>query len=202
MVLLASHLENGHRGEDRLLTISTPAGMVVVVADGAGGVGGSAKAAQTVCDIVSRAAPQACGDSKLWTSALNEADRACERIGGLTTAVIVEAFTGAVLGASIGDSVAMLIQQDAVVDLTEHQLRKPLLGSGSATPIAFGPVPGPGRVLVATDGLLKYARPAAIASGCRFPDLERGADALLRAVQLPNGKYHDDVALVLLQVPE
>ncbi len=40
MIHFTSTIENGDRGEDRIVVRRTPDGVVVVVADGAGGVGG------------------------------------------------------------------------------------------------------------------------------------------------------------------
>lgn len=77
------------------------------------------------------------------------------------------------------------------------QPRKPLVGSGASRPAAFGPTALRGRLLVATDGLLKYAALEVIAAHCRSPSLEAAADAILQSVGLASGTYHDDVALAL-----
>ena len=49
--------------------------------------------------------------------------------------VVVEVVGSILLGASIGDSGAWLIDGSRIVDLTANQRRKPLLGSGYAHPV-------------------------------------------------------------------
>jgi len=77
--------------------------------------------------------------------------------GGQCTAVVVEISEGRVFGASVGDSGAWMLPGKAIVDLTENQNRKPLLGSDEASPMGFGPIEISGRLLIASDGLFKYA---------------------------------------------
>jgi hypothetical protein len=43
-----------------------------------------------------------------------------------------------------------MLNGKAVVDLTESQHRKPLLGSDETVPVGFGPVELSGRLLIAT----------------------------------------------------
>jgi hypothetical protein len=57
--------------------------------------------------------------------------------GGMSTAVVAEIVDGQVVGASVGDSCAWLVSLGEVSDLTERQVRKPLLGSG-VSPAATG----------------------------------------------------------------
>ncbi|WP_437286633.1 hypothetical protein [Sorangium sp. So ce406] len=60
--------------------------------------------------------------------------------------------------------------------------------------------PGPvqeGRLLVATDGLLKYASRATISALARTGDVQTAVEALMQAVTLPSGNLQDDVAVVL-----
>lgn len=90
---------------------------------------------------------------------------------------------------------------DAIFDVTAQQRRKPLLGSGDAAPTPFGPFTFNGRILVASDGLLKYAPRERIRGTAFEPELERAADALVAAARLPGGGLQDDVALVLLDPP-
>jgi serine/threonine protein phosphatase PrpC len=56
-----------------------------------------------------------------------------------------------------------------------------------------------GRLLVATDGLLKYVAPARLASIASTGDIRTAVDQLVAAAALPSGNFHDDVALVLAE---
>jgi hypothetical protein len=93
----------------------------------------------------------------------------------------------------VGDSEAWLIE-DGVV-LTEGQQRKPLLGTGAAKPVAFEAKLA-GTLLVASDGLFKYARKADILAHARLERLDDAIHALTDAVRLPSGQLQDDVAIV------
>jgi hypothetical protein len=75
----------------------------------------------------------------------------------------------AVLGASVGDSEAWLVGEATIARLTNGQVHKPLLGSGRAIPVGFGPVPLAGRLIVASDGLFKYCTEQRIVAACGRP---------------------------------
>ncbi|MBA3465111.1 MAG: serine/threonine protein phosphatase [Deltaproteobacteria bacterium] len=164
-----------------------PDALVVALADGAGGTGNGAAAAQAVIDAV--AARQD------W-QALDE-DPA--RLGhGQTTAIVLTVDANGIEGASVGDSEAWLIG-DEVTELTARQVRKPLLGSG-CMPVGFaaGPI-GTATLLVASDGLVRYAKQQDIARIARGADLVAAARALVELVRLPSGGLQDDVAVVLVR---
>jgi hypothetical protein len=74
------------------------------------------------------------GTPEDWARCLYEADQALVRSGGQCTAVVVEISEGRLVGASVGDSGAWLLTGKAIIDLTENQHRKPLLGSDEAMP--------------------------------------------------------------------
>ena len=119
--------------------------------------------------------------------------------GGLAAAVVVEIVDGVIRGASVGDACAWLVESFQITDLTVNQRRKPLLGSGDADPIAFGPMPFRGRLLVASDGLVTYARRFELQCRAVVGSLEQSAAALLEAARLGTGRFQDDVALVLAE---
>jgi PPM family protein phosphatase len=104
---------------------------------------------------------------------------------------------GKVFGASAGDSGAWLIGATAVQDLTEHQRQKPLLGSGNAVPIGFGPVRHEGRLLMASDGLFKYVPYARICDLARSVALADAPTELVAAARLSSGTLQDDVAVLV-----
>jgi PPM family protein phosphatase len=182
------------RDEDRVGSWIDADAHGFVVADGAGGMADGARAAERVIEL----AHDARGPTDL-TSLLRRIDAAIasDKRAGETTGIVVVVRGALVSGASVGDSAAWMVAPREVIDLTEHQNRKPLLGSGKATPRAFGPVPLRGRLLVASDGLFKYARRDAIVAAASLPDIEAAADALVAAARLPSGALQDDIAIVL-----
>jgi serine/threonine protein phosphatase PrpC len=119
--------------------------------------------------------------------------------GGQCTAVVVEISEGRVVGASVGDSGAWLLTGKAIVDLTENQHRKPLLGSDEALPMGFGPIELSGRQLIATDGLFKYATETDIAQRATALSVNDAVDKLIAGVRLLSGALQDDVAIVLVE---
>src|SRR6185295_18722755 len=73
-------------GQDRAHVQEVGDGVVIALADGAGGTGGGSKAAQAVIDAVVAAASQ----RPAWSSLLAELDRDAVRLsGGQTTAIIL-----------------------------------------------------------------------------------------------------------------
>ena len=99
--------------------------------------------------------------------------------------------------ASVGDSGAWLLRGPDILDLSERQQRKPLVGGGCA-PAPLRPVHlGTGTLLVATDGLFNYAKRADIQRIASGPDLASAAQALVDLVRLRSGALQDDVAIVL-----
>lgn len=190
--------------EDRLAVHHRAGGLVVVVADGAGGISGGGAAAERALAIVARALGQPGIEpfaSATWTQVLAGADLEIEEdpTCGETTAVVIAVSAGGLAGASVGDSGAWGIHEDGHDDLTAGQHRKRRLGSGRALPVTFERPALRGTLLVATDGLLAYARPADMHRIAQEEDLEAAAQALVQLVRLPSGQFVDDVALVLLR---
>jgi PPM family protein phosphatase len=111
----------------------------------------------------------------------------------------VEIHGRSVRGASVGDSGAWLVGPPGLADLTDSQRSKPLLGSGTCRPTAFGPVDLDRRLIVASDGLFKYAPRERIRQSALAGPVELAVQALLDAVRLPRGGFQDDVAVVLAE---
>jgi serine/threonine protein phosphatase PrpC len=181
-------------GQDRAGVFDAGDDVVIALADGAGGNGNGATASRAVIDAAAAAAT-AIHD---WCALLAELDRDPRRLGhGESTAVIVSIRGGAIAGASVGDSGAWLVRGTDVIDLTEGQLRKPLVGGGCAPfRLRSTRVTG-GTLLVASDGLFNYAKPSDIVRLASGADLTVAARALVELVRLPNGALQDDVAVVL-----
>ena len=181
-------------GQDRAQVFDTDDGVVVVLADGAGGTADGATAARAVVDAVGAAVTT----PHDWCTLLSDLDRDPLRLGrGHSTAVILSIHAGSISGASVGDSGAWLLRAADITDLTERQQRKPLVGGG-CTPFRIQPVQlGLGTLLVASDGLLNYAKRSDILRTVRGSDLHAAAQALIDLVRLRNGALQDDVAVVL-----
>ncbi len=85
----------GGVGDDRVRVIEVGDALVIAVADGAGGVRGSAQAAEAVVQgieaVIERGRPL--DDEATWTDFLTEIDLAIHRVGhwGQTTAVVLAA---------------------------------------------------------------------------------------------------------------
>jgi serine/threonine protein phosphatase PrpC len=180
--------------------------VAVVVADGAGGSGNGAHAAETVVrrlrewvvtitDVESES---------IWTEFLEEADAAMSRDPdfGESTAVVLLLAGGSILGASVGDSEAWFFDEEGRAnDLTAHQRRKPLLGGGEARPVAFATRREEGTLVVGTDGLFKYTTiknlQATIRDGGPPGAIGR---RLVDLVRMPGDGLQDDVGIVVCRV--
>jgi PPM family protein phosphatase len=184
---------SGRTGDDRAAVVPIDDGLVIVVADGAGGTGGGAKAAQAIVDAV-----VAHPTTTDWSAELVDLDDPVKLGGGQSTAVILTVTSGGIVGASVGDSGAWIVRDGAITDLTQHQLRKPLVGDG-CSPIAFGAGSLEGTLVVASDGLLRYAtwKDIAFVVG-RGEPVDVVARRLVDLVRLPNGSLQDDVAVVVV----
>jgi len=86
----------------------------------------------------------------------------------------------------------------AIIDLTENQHCKPLLGSDEALPVGFGPIELSGRLLIATDGLFKYAAKSDIAQRAMGPSVHEAVERLIAGVRLRSGALQDDVGIILV----
>lgn len=173
--------------------------LVMIVADGAGGLSGGAEAAAMAAHSVSRDvsildSPASC------VALLQSLDRAIaqDKIAGETTCVLAVVVKGEVYGASVGDSGALLIGANGFEDLTKHQIRKPFLGSSCTSPVSFRHnLAGGDILLMATDGLFKYTSPDRIAGVCRQASPEAATKQLVELVRYPSGALPDDITIIL-----
>ena len=119
-----------------------------------------------------------------------------ENTGGESTAIVGIVKSGMVTGASVGDSEAWLFNIEYELGITDHQNIKPLLGSGGAIPIGFGPIPLDKHLLVASDGLFKYTEFSKLRTKLNSATV---AEELAKLSALPNGTYQDDVSVILIE---
>ena len=198
---VTSELVLGARGagDDRIAVLPCASGLVLVVADGSGGMAGASAAAEALVAAVRISAEALAAGALDPATLLREHDQRSQAAqgarskGGQCTAVIAIVRDSDVSGASVGDSGALqsLNSGDgAVEDLTAAQERKPLIGSGGAAPVAFrGPLLE-GTLLLATDGLLKYAGWKRLTEALAHPVLDELPAVLLSLVRLPLSLRH------------
>lgn len=199
---VVGRVETGSADQDRYAVISLPLGFAVIVADGAGGTGGGREAAEGLIACLRSAFDSGrIAEPAALVAELVTADSLLEPVGQ-TTGVVVVLEGSRVYGASVGDSGAWWITSDRFKDLTVAQARKPLLGSGAAQPTVFDEVVADGTLLVATDGLLKYAPGRRICELARGQVLAAAAQDLIGSVRLRSGGLQDDVAVVLARRSE
>jgi serine/threonine protein phosphatase PrpC len=123
--------------EDRALVLSLENRLVVLLADGAGGIVNGGDAADVVVNLVTQRAAELV-EVEGCVELLREADAKVMKTGGETTAVVVVVHEGGLYGASAGDSEAWLISEGGTVDdLTQNQHLKRREGSGRAVPVGF-----------------------------------------------------------------
>lgn len=182
-------------GEDRAVALPVPGGHLVAVADGAGGTGNGGATADRLVNFLEKLRPRA--ERIDWFKALVAFDE--QRLPGQTTGVVAFVTDERIVGAAVGDSSAWLVFPDGTMeDLTAHQRRKPLLGTGESLPVSFECERRGARLLLASDGLTKYAPTQELCQLAAGGAPGAAADALVNAVRLPTGKFQDDVAVVLV----
>ena len=187
--------------QDRADIFERGACLVLVVADGAGGISGGAEAAQFAVESVKEAPSASFSSVEALTELLISIDRKTAAAGncGETTCVVVVVTDKSIMGASIGDSGALIVAQPAVTDLTRRQMRRPFMGSGCAIPVAFTHGPLAGTLVVASDGLLKYTGQEKIAATAAGTEFDRLAGELVNLVRYPSGKLPDDIAVLAVR---
>jgi serine/threonine protein phosphatase PrpC len=181
------------RCEDRVKVVELDGGVVIVVADGAGGTGAGTEAAEAVIREVTAAAALE-HDADGWCDILRQTDH---RIGdGQSTCVVAARSARGIVGASVGDSRAWLLEDSEINDLTRSQVRKPLLGTGEARPVGFSHPPSQGLLLVCTDGFCNYVRRETLLREVQWIDFAVLARKLVAMVRLPSGELWDDIGIV------
>lgn len=190
------------KSQDKLEVFELDVATLIVLADGAGGIAGADLAASMVVDAFRDASvfdvPNILASLDSQVSAESRA--------GETTAVVIATMGDTIWGGSAGDSEAWLLHRHHQHD--EHELtgkqRRKRIGSGgvSIQPIsASADDDSEYRLLVASDGLFRYASYADIKARVRLPNIDDAADALLESVRLPSGRFRDDVSILVAEWP-
>jgi serine/threonine protein phosphatase PrpC len=188
--------------QDRGLGIHDGTRVVLCVADGAGGRSGGTEAAALAVELV-RQNPHLLINAESCAELLRKMDAtiAKDAVAGETTCALAVVTPEEICGASVGDSGVWLIPETGNhLDLTHGQQRKPFIGSGSAWPVPFRRPRGAGRLLLATDGLLKYTSAERIIAACREHPADVAAQRLIELVRYPSGALPDDVTVIVSDI--
>ncbi|SRR5258707_20125 len=198
LVTAAGNSEN----QDRGLVVCDGPQTVLCVADGAGGLSGGREAAIMAVEFVRRNVSLVTNtESCVQLLCRMDAAIAQDSAAGETTCVLVVVTQTEMIGASVGDSGAWLITENGVLlDLTQGQQRKPFIGSSAAWPVPFVHPNQAGTLLLATDGLLKYASPERIIAVCREQPTELAAQRLIELARYQSGALPDDVTIILTRL--
>jgi serine/threonine protein phosphatase PrpC len=193
---------NREQSEDTAEVFERGDSLVLVLADGAGGIRGGAMASRALVTAVKSAVKDPGAnmiDAQYWADLLRATDAAlAKHAGGETTGIVTVLSAGKLIGASVGDSEAWVIHSKGVDDLTVGQETQRRLGSGRAVPTTFERAGLAGVLLVATDGLFKYAAMEVIARVVLASPISAAAEQLMDLVRLRSGKFHDDLAAILV----
>lgn len=176
--------------------------LILILADGAGGLSGGAKAAEFVVESIKKRINFQTISSEQLCSFLSTLDREMFASGtfGETTCVIVILSEGGAIGACVGDSGALIFSKAGVGNLTIGQMRKPLLGSGQALLSGFNLKRLDGTLLIASDGLLKYTSHEKIAATIAASSFDDAPGKLIDLVRYQSGALPDDVSVLLARI--
>ena len=181
------------RCEDRVDVFHTDERTVIVVADGAGGIGSGDLAAESIVRQV-KSNFETIHSADEWANFLRQIDK--EISAGESTAVVVDIRPYGIAGASVGDSQAWIMMGDQITNLTNNQIRKPLIGSGKAQPLGFTHKPLNGLMIAATDGFFDYAKRDDITRLVNQTEFYQIPRKCIELVRLPSGDMWDDVGFV------
>ncbi len=177
--------------------------LVVVVADGRGGIRGGDEASRSLVAVVKSAVDDPAFTPKdvgAWVDLFRTRDTALASKGaGETTGVVVALWRQGLVGVSIGDSEAWVVTPRGVDNLTVGQQTRQRLGSGRVNLATFARPSLGGVLVIATDGLFKFASQDIIAGVVRAAPFEAAAERLVELVRNPNGTLADDAAVVLVR---
>ncbi len=185
-------------GDDALALFEYNDELWFCIADGAGGTAGASDASKVIVSMFRNAAQSGTLRSPDEFEAFL---RHCDSTimgrpnSGESTAVIGKVANGEVIGASCGDSEAWLYNETYSYELTNLQCLKPLLGSGEACPIGFGPMEK-SHLVIGSDGLFKYTNRHKIKELALQGNMK--ADDIATLAKVTTGKLQDDISVILI----
>ncbi|QPB82386.1 hypothetical protein CWC22_005050 [Pseudoalteromonas rubra] len=199
MYLISTNIEQDEYGQDSLSTFVNSDEVYFCLADGSGGISGGKEASLFATSLVNIAKTEKFNSPDEFEAFLLSLDAtiSSDSILGETTIIVGKVSNNEVFGASVGDSECWILSNEFDYELSSHQIRKPLLGSGNSKPIGFGPINFSGTLLVASDGLFKYAVLSDIKELAHSNHLPQAID-YTRLAQLKSGTYSDDIAVIAI----
>jgi len=191
----------GSELQDRADFFWNGSNLILILADGAGGLSGGANAAAFIVESMKEQIGSTVTNSQQLCVIRTSIDQKMSASGtfGETTCVVVILSDSGIIGASVGDSGAFVFSKTGAENLTANQVRKPLLGSGFSIPVSFTRSQLDGTLLIASDGLLKYTSQEKIAATILTADFNNAAAKLIELVRYQSGALPDDVSVLLAQ---
>jgi hypothetical protein len=178
--------EASSRGQDRTLALHDPrtgdAGLLVVIADGVGGVGGGREAAESLVDAVGRDRPSTVPAMQACAAVLRGPGQAAFVVARLRS-------NGSVVGVARGDTLLLAHAGGGWHELTEGQPR-----SHDARPAPFA-LAGCDALFACSDGIWKYVDRRVLEAMLDSDDAELPW-RLVDAVRTRSGRLYDDVSAV------
>ena len=197
---------NRAKSQDTVGVFERAGVLIVALADGGGGLRGGEAASRCLVSVVESAVNNpafAVEQVQPWFDVFHATDSALAANGaGETTGTVVVLGPRGIMGVSAGDSEAWVVSPTTIDDLTVGQQTRQRLGSNRVTPAVFGRPALKGVLVVASDGLFKYASSEVIARLVRASAIGAAAEHLVELVRLRSGKVADDVAVVLVRKSE
>ena len=193
----------GGESQDCIAQVSQKKQQYLLVADGAGGISGGKNAANfAVGEVVSLVAKQnAPRNAEELRDFLVKLDFKIsrEKNSGETTLIVCVIEGTNLWGASVGDSEAWLVTSEYQNELTQYQVRKPLLGSGLAIPTVFESHIDKETLVIGTDGIFNYIdRTKMLGNAANF-ELIDDLEGFLELPRDRNGMLYDDASIIVLR---
>ena len=199
-LITSIHVERGGAElQDRAEIFQSGDRTILAIADGAGGVGGSAAAAEALIYNVMESCSQLLTPGHCHRLLLQVDTVLAGGGSGETTGIIAVITPEIIFGATVGDSGARIYHSNVETFLTAGGPLKPLLGSGEARVMEFGTLLE-GTLVVATDGLWKYASSVNISAKIETVTPENLAAELVNLPRLRSGSLPDDIAVVTCRI--
>ncbi len=192
------------QGQDHANVFEINSYIVLLLADGAGGYKGAGKVSEKFLELIT---------DKIKSGPIPKDFMVLEQImrdidsklfqhsnGSETTAIVTIINDTQVWGVSVGDSQCWMFNNEFNYELTKNQYRKPLLGSGQAIPVGFGPFELNRFIVVGSDGLFNYTSIDSIEKKLCAVDFADVSKSLIELVRLPSGNLQDDCSVVIYKV--
>lgn len=180
--------------------------LLVCIADGAGGYPDGLKASRTACETAMRFCHDRSWQELLipstWDWIFRETDSVVGNVCDGRTALLTFALDKSSLtGGSVGDSKLFFHDGLSILDLTERQKIKPVIGAGSGFATFFHCENPNGRVYAMTDGVWKYCGFKQIEGSINIP-IETVPGKLRQNCELKSGELPDDFSIIAVTMEE